>query len=177
MLCLAFLLIFKIRIGEDSLFWTYLFLFGAMGTTNLLRGGMRLLRSLPLSAGQLALAVLLMPMLGILGVIVGVATIQWISLGHFPTHYSASFLIPMAGAVCASFSLIVRFGGIGCVLAMPLAMSASVVIFETVAHANWPTAFWWLLGLGLMASAFFLNRHWLRCSESYRAATGPFQRR
>jgi hypothetical protein len=173
----AFSLIFKIHYGEDHMFWPILFAFGGVGVAGLLSGGMRLLRSLPQSAGQLALILLLMPILSILAIIAGVAIIQWINPGQFPSHYSASLMIPMAGAVCIASSLIVPFGRDGNLLGFVLALTASLVICDTIPNLQWPAAFWWLLGFSLMLAAFFLNRHWLRSSYAYRPSTGDFLRR
>jgi len=83
----------------------------------------------------------------------------------------------MAGAVGVASSFMIRFGKNGLMITMVLAMLASVVIKETVADESWPAAFWWLLGFFLMAAAFFLNRHWLRSSDSYQPSAGGFERR
>ena len=172
-----FLLLFKTPTSEHQNFWLCLFMYGAMGSAMLLYGGLRLLRSLPLSTSQLALALLLMPLFSILAGIAGLAVMQWINLGHFLSRDSATFLIPMTGAICIASSLIVPFGGNGKILAMLLALMASLVIFATISNVHWPAAFWWLLGFSLMLAAFCLNRHWLRSSYSYRPSAGDFLRR
>jgi hypothetical protein len=82
----------------------------------------------------------------------------------------------MAGAVCVASGLVIRYGENGMALGMVLSMLALVVIFGTVEDFHWPPAFWWLLGLGLMTAAFFLNRLWFRSSGSYRPSAGSFLR-
>jgi len=171
------LLVFKLRISVDNFVLAYVFAFGGLMSFGLLSGGMRLLRSLPLSVGQLALRLSLMPLLAILGIIAGLAVIQWIKPVQFLIHYPASLMFLCAGAVCVANSFMVRYSGRdGLYLAMLFAALASAVIFNTVSNVKWPAAFWWLLGLSMMAGAFFLNRHWLRSSYSYRPSTGDFSR-
>jgi hypothetical protein len=166
-------LFFKTHLSEDHSAWPYLFAFGGVGSVQRLCGGIRLLRCLPLSAGQLGLTLLLMPLLSILAIVAGVATMQWISPGQLPSHYSASLMISMTGVACLAAGLIVPLGRDG----LLLAMLASLVISDIIPNVKWPAAFWWLLGLGLMAAAFFLNRHWLRSSASYRPSAANSQRR
>ena len=171
------LLVLKLPICDDTFVLAYMFAFGGIASFRLLRGGMRLLRTLPLSTGQLALRLSLMPLFGVLPSIAGLAIIQWIKLGQSPIHDLATLVIPCAGTVCIACSFIVPFHKAGNIIAMLLAPSASAVIVKTVSNVKWPAAFWWLLGLCLMAGAFFLNRHWLRSSYSYRPSTGDFSRR
>jgi hypothetical protein len=176
--CPAFLLIFRMRFGEGQFFWPWLFAFCTLASAGLLSGGARLLRSLPLSAGHLAWTLLFLPISGILGVIAALGMLEFVFPGHFFAPSPCSFLIPMAGAVCFASSLFLPFGGRGDRFAvLPLAMLASFVIFDTVENARWPSVFWWLLGLSLIVAAFFLNRHWLRSSHSYRPSTGGIPRR
>ena len=160
-----------------NFFWPLLIAFGTMGSVALLSSGMRMLRSLPLSSGRLALTLLLMPLASILGMIAATAIAQWITRGHFLGADSAIFLIPMAGIVCITSGLAIRYGKDGPIIAMGLAMLSSLVLAGAVSAAHWPAAFWCLLGLCLMVAAFFLNRHWLRSSYSYRPSTGGFARR
>lgn len=175
------LALFKIRptATDEKSDWPFLFMFGGMGGAGLFSGGVRLLRSVPLSVGHLALNLMLMPLFSILAAITGVAVIQWLNLGHFLSSDSANFLIPMTGAICFASSFMVRHSasGNGYIVAMALGFPASWVVFDTVAHVKWPAAFWRLLGLGLIAAAFFLNRHWLRSSASYRPSAASSQRR
>jgi len=177
LVCPTVLQVLGSGIGENEFFSAWLFVCGAMGASLLLSGGARLLRSLPLSAGRLALTLLLMPFFSILGVIAGLAINQRLTLGHFLRNDSATLLIPIAGAVGVASSFIIRFGKDGLPIMMILAMPAAVVITETVSNEQWPAAFWWLLGMCLMVAAFFLNRHWLRSSYSYRPSAGRFARR
>ncbi len=176
--CPAILRICKMRVGEDHFFWPWLFAFCTLASAGLLSGGARLLRSLPLSAGHLAWILLFLPISGILGVIAALGILEFVFPGHFFAPSPCSFLIPMAGAVCIASSLFLPFGGRGDRFAvLPLAMLASFVIFDTAENARWPSVFWWLLGLSLIAAAFFLNRRWLRSSHSYRPSTGAVTRR
>lgn len=169
-------LIFKIDLGEDrdeyAIFWPWLV--AATGNKVLLGGGVRLLRTLPLSTGRVALILVLMPLCSIMAISAALGMIQCVSPGRFFDHHWLSFVIPCAGAVCIASSLQVYFGKNGFPISMFLAILASVVISETVSNVKWPVAFWWGLGLCLIAAAFFLNRNWLRCSASYRPSTGDF---
>lgn len=171
----TFLLVFKVSINEDASIWPYVFTFGGLGSVGLMCEAMRFLRTLPLSARRLALTLLFMPLFSIVPIIAGVAMIKWFNPGLF--LIPASLMIPMVGAVCCASSLMVRFGKNGYLFAMLLGLLASEVICKTVSDVKWPAVFWWLLGLCLMAAAFFLNRHWLRSSASYRPSTGGLLRR
>jgi hypothetical protein len=178
--CTALSLVFHARLTEDNeFFWPFLLAYGGIGFVTLLSGGTRLLRSLPLSVGGLAMNLLLLPILGLLASVAGVATLQCFNMVHLLTRDSATFLIPMTGAICFASSFRVRYSGFlsGSSIAMALGGLAALVIFHTVADAKWPAAFWSLLGLLLMVAAFFLNRHWLRSSYSYRPSTGDFLQR
>ena len=137
------------------------------------------MRSLPLSAGSLASNLLLMPLLSILASVAGMATLQCLHAGHFLSRDSATFLIPLTGVICFVCSFLVCDSGLqkGYVVTMALGFPAGLVIFDTIAETKWPAGFWWLLGLLLMAAAFFLHRHWLRSSYSYRPSTGDFLQR
>ena len=158
------------RIFELS--WPMFLAFGTIGSDSILYGRVRLLRSLPLSSGRLAWMPLLLALVNILALLAGAAITQWITGGHYLTLSSAVFLIPMAGAVCVASGLVIRLGDNGMALGAALSMLAMIVIFETVENSHWPPAFWWLLGLGLMTAAFFMNRLWFRSSGSYRPPTG-----
>jgi hypothetical protein len=74
----------------------------------------------------------------------------------------------MAGAICIASSFVVPFGIEGRVLGLMLGMLFAIVIFNIVPYTHLPAAFWWLLGLSLILASYFLNRHWLRSSASYR---------
>jgi hypothetical protein len=161
-------------------FWPFLIAYCAIGWAMLLCGRLRLLRCLPLSTGRLASVLLLMPLFSVLAIIAGCAVAQWTSLGHCLNRDSATFLIPMTGAVCLASSVMVLCSGSKDVslIGLALGLPASMVIYDTVSNVQWPAAFWWLLGLSLMLAAFFLNRRWLRSSYAYRPSAGDsLQRR
>jgi hypothetical protein len=171
-------LILKMPSSESHLVLPWLFAFCPLGTSVHLSGGVRLLRSLPLSAGHLALTLLLLPFLTILAMVAALGILEIVYPGHFLSPHSCSYLIPMSGTVCIASSLYLPFTGqSNRFILMLLGMVASLVVIETVANVDLPATFWWLLGLGLMAAAFFLNRHWLRSSASYRPSAANSQRR
>ncbi|MGP8201570.1 MAG: hypothetical protein ACLQU4_18935 [Limisphaerales bacterium] len=175
-----FIRLFGIRIEGDQSCWPFLITFSATGCAVFLSsGGLRLLRCLPLSTCHLASVLLLIPLFSVLAVVAGLAVVQLTNLGHFLNRDSATFLVPMTGAVCLASSVMVLCSGSKDVnlIGLALGLPASMVICDTVSNVKWPVALWWLLGFSLMLAAFFLNRHWLRSSYSYRPSTGGFLRR
>jgi hypothetical protein len=164
--------------GANSIILPWMFAFCTLGFSDLLAGGVRMLRILPMSVGQLALILLLVPLGSILGMICALAAFGNIYPGHLFGPHPASFLIPMGCAVCLVSTLYLPYGGpSNRFIVLSLAMLVSFVVLTTIPDVKCPAVIWWLLGLALIVSAFFLNRHWLRRSDSYRPGGGSFSRR
>ncbi|HEX3717474.1 MAG TPA: hypothetical protein VH595_05850 [Verrucomicrobiae bacterium] len=156
----------------------YFFALVGAGSSEVSFGGLRLLRSLPLSVEQLALNLLLIPVFSILCAIAGMAAIQRLGLGHLPIHDPVSLLITLTGITCLACSFTVLFSGRdGHILAYILTMGGVVGISSIVVYTKWSPIFWGLIGICLMGMAFCLNRRWLRCSASYRAPKESLARR
>jgi hypothetical protein len=89
LLVATFVLFFKSNNHGDHLFWPFMFAFSGTMSCTLLRGQMRLLRSLPLSTKQLAAMLSLMPFVNVLALLAGLAVAWWVVPERFPNGYFA----------------------------------------------------------------------------------------
>jgi hypothetical protein len=151
----------------NALSFFYALALGSVFPVALFGGQLRLWRSLPLSTRQLAAILSLMPLASVLAMLAGLAIVWWIVPGRFlNVFFVFSCTMSMVGAICIASSFAVPFGEAD--LGWVLAYLFAIVIINIIPYTHWPAAFWWLLGLSLILASYFLNRHWLRSSASYR---------
>jgi len=168
----AVILLLNFRHVLREAVWCGLFSICVAGSSRVLTGGTRFLRSLPLSTDRLAFCLLLLTMVSLTSAILAVGVLHFVSSNQVFVPQAASFLIPMAGSICVVSSLCLPLSGDFSRFVLPFGILAPLAVFELVSNTHWPAAFWWILGFCLIAAAFFLNRHWLRSSLSYRRPVG-----
>jgi hypothetical protein len=170
---IAALHFFNSRASEDPFLWSWLFAFCTLGSSRVLLGGPRFLRVLPLSTNQLAGNLMLFPVVSVLATIVAIVVLRWVYHGQLAGPFAPAFLIPIMGSICVVSSLHLPFSvNANKSLIVPFGMGASIAMLNMISDTHRATTFWWIVGLCLIAAAFFLNRHYLRSSLSYRRPVG-----
>jgi hypothetical protein len=163
---LALLVVFYKWNTEQDVTWIWMGLL--MGGIPIF-GGLRLLRTLPLSTNQLALWLLLMPLCTLAPVFLVFAAVPVFSPGSFspPRVASLLFLAIATSSLANGFGIRFGFaGGYTCVMLLGL---CGMVVAHSVPIAGIPAVVGWLLGMALYCVGFFLIRHALCSSDSYQA--------